>query len=51
MLTPIFEHIFSDNSFGFRPHREAQAVIAKVVNLYNQRLSTGSRFRLQGLFR
>lgn len=35
MLTPIFERIFSDNSFGFRPHRGAQDAIAKVVKLYN----------------
>ena len=36
VLTPIFEQVFSDNSFGFRPHRGAQDAIAKVVDLYNQ---------------
>ncbi|WHO86046.1 group II intron reverse transcriptase/maturase [Limosilactobacillus oris] len=36
VLTPIFEQIFSDNSFGFRPHRGAQDAIARVVDLYNQ---------------
>ena len=36
VLTPIFERVFSDNSFGFRPHRGAQDAIAKVVKLYNQ---------------
>ena len=36
VLTPIFERVFSDNSFGFRPHRGAQDAIAKVVDLYNQ---------------
>ena len=35
VLTPIFEQIFSDSSFGFRPHRGAQDAIAKVVDLYN----------------
>lgn len=27
--TPIFERVFSDNSFGFRPHRGAYACPAK----------------------
>lgn len=36
VLTPIFERIFSDSSFGFRPHRGAQDAITRVVNLYNQ---------------
>ena len=36
VLTPIFEHVFSDSSFGFRPHRGAQNAIAWVVDLYNQ---------------
>ncbi|WHO86080.1 group II intron reverse transcriptase/maturase [Limosilactobacillus oris] len=36
VLMPIFEQIFSDNSFGFRPHRGAQDAIARVVDLYNQ---------------
>lgn len=36
VLAPIFERVFSDNSFGFRPHRGAQDAIARVVNLYNQ---------------
>ncbi|WP_225364298.1 group II intron reverse transcriptase/maturase, partial [Limosilactobacillus reuteri] len=36
ILTPIFEHFFSDNSFGFRPHRGAHDAIEKVVDLYNQ---------------
>ena len=33
ILTPIFERVFSDNSFGFRPHRGAHDAIAKVVDL------------------
>ena len=33
ILTPIFEHVFSDNSFGFRLHRGAHDAIAKVVDL------------------
>ena len=36
ILTPIFERVFSDNSFGFRPHCGAHDAIAKVVDLYNQ---------------
>ena len=36
MLTPIFEQVFSDNSFGFRPQRGAQDAVALVVDLYNQ---------------
>ena len=36
VLTPIFEQIFSDNSFGFRPGRGAQDAIARVTELYNQ---------------
>ncbi|WP_263851254.1 reverse transcriptase domain-containing protein, partial [Limosilactobacillus reuteri] len=36
ILTPIFERFFSDNSFGFRPHRGAHDAIEKVVDLYNQ---------------
>lgn len=31
--TPIFEYVFYDNSFGFRPHPGAQDAIAKVVDL------------------
>ena len=29
ILTPIFERVFSDNSFGFRPHRGAHGLFAK----------------------
>ncbi|WP_323067804.1 reverse transcriptase domain-containing protein, partial [Limosilactobacillus reuteri] len=36
IITPIFECVFSDNSFGFRPHRGAHDAIEKVVDLYNQ---------------
>ena len=36
VLTPIFEQVFSDNSFGFRPQRGAQDAVARVVDLYNQ---------------
>jgi retron-type reverse transcriptase len=35
VLTPIFERVCSDNSFGFRHHRGTQDAIVKVVNLYN----------------
>lgn len=36
VLTPIFEEIFSENSFGFRPNRGAQDAIDKVISYYNQ---------------
>ena len=36
VLTPVFEKVFSDSSFGFRPHRSAQDAIQRVVKLYNQ---------------
>ena len=49
VLTPIFEQIFSDNSFGFRPGRGAQDAIARVTELYNPRVSLGCRFRLKSL--
>lgn len=35
-LSPIFERVFSDNSYGFRPHRSAQSAVKKVVAYYNQ---------------
>jgi group II intron reverse transcriptase/maturase len=36
VMVPIFEHVFSDNSFGFRPNRSAHDAIKRVVSLYNQ---------------
>ena len=36
VMTPVFEQVFSDNSFGFRPNRSAQQAISRVVSLYNQ---------------
>jgi group II intron reverse transcriptase/maturase len=36
VLSPVFEEIFSDNSFGFRPHRSAQDAVQRVVTLYQQ---------------
>ncbi len=36
VLPPVFEEIFSDNSFGFRPHRSAQDAVQRVVTLYQQ---------------
>ena len=50
ILTPIFERVFSDNSFGFRPHRGAHDAIAKVVDLYKSRLSKSCRLRPKSLF-
>lgn len=36
VLSPVFEQIFSDNSFGFRPHRSCADAIARTVALYNE---------------
>src|SRR5699024_9485669 len=35
-LSPIFEEVFSDNSYGFRPQRSAQDAVRKVVDYYEQ---------------
>lgn len=36
VMSPIFEPVFSDSSFGFRPNRSAHDAIKQVVMLYNQ---------------
>ncbi|BDZ32025.1 hypothetical protein MH1LPH_24910 [Lactiplantibacillus brownii] len=36
VLSPIYEQVFSDNSYGFRPGRSAHDAIKKVMSLYNQ---------------
>jgi group II intron reverse transcriptase/maturase len=36
VLSPIYERVFSDNSYGFRPSRSAHDAIKKVTSLYNQ---------------
>ncbi len=36
VITPVFEQVFSDNSFGFRPNRGAHEAIGRVTSLYNQ---------------
>jgi len=36
VLSPIYEQVFSDNSYGFRPGRSAHDAIGKVTSLYNQ---------------
>lgn len=35
-MTPVFESVFSDNSFGFRPNRSAHDAIKRVTELYDQ---------------
>ena len=35
-LSPIYENIFSDNSFGFRPGRDCHTVMNKVLEYLNQ---------------
>jgi len=36
VLQPIFEPIFSDNSFGFRPKRNAHQAIKRAKEYYEQ---------------
>jgi len=36
VMSPIFEKIFSDNSFGFRPNRSAHDAVKRVVSFYKQ---------------
>lgn len=36
VLSPIYEQVFSDNSYGFRPGRSAHDAIQSVTELYNQ---------------
>ncbi|GEO64044.1 group II intron reverse transcriptase/maturase [Companilactobacillus nantensis] len=36
VMSPIFEEVFSDNSFGFRPNRSAHDAVMRCVKLYNQ---------------
>ncbi|CAI4169735.1 hypothetical protein ALT1545_730001 [Alteromonas macleodii] len=40
VLTPIFDPTFSDNSFGFRPHRNGQQAVKQVISI----IKTGRRF-------
>ncbi|WP_125755063.1 group II intron reverse transcriptase/maturase [Lacticaseibacillus hegangensis] len=36
VLSPMYEQVFSDNSFGFRPHRSAHDAIQRAVELDDQ---------------
>lgn len=36
VMTPVFEMVFSDNSFGFRPGRSAHDAIKRVIEFNNQ---------------
>lgn len=40
VLTPVFDSTFSDNSFGFRPHRNGQQAVKQVRDI----IKTGRRF-------
>lgn len=40
VLTPIFDPTFSNNSFGFRPHRNGQQAVKQVQDI----IKTGRRF-------
>ena len=35
VLTPIYEEIFSDNSYGFRPNRSCEMAVIKVLEIFN----------------
>ncbi|MFC3646997.1 reverse transcriptase domain-containing protein, partial [Planctobacterium marinum] len=39
VLTPVFDSTFSDNSFGFRPHRNGQQAVKQVRDI----IKTGRR--------
>ncbi len=36
VIEPIFEHIFAEQSYGFRPHRGAKDALRRVVQLLDQ---------------
>ena len=36
ILTPIFEPLFSENSYGFRPRRSAHQAVKRVVDYANE---------------
>jgi len=36
VMSPIFEKIFSNNSFGFRPNRSAHDAVKRVMSFYKQ---------------
>ena len=44
-LSPIFEPLFSEYSYGFRPNRRCQNAIDRALELINQGLRVDSRFR------
>ena len=35
ILTPIFEPIFSQSSYGFRPNRRCEQAITKLIEYFN----------------
>lgn len=50
VMSPIFEQVFSESSFGFRPHRSAQQAINQVVKLWNQGYHTVVDIDLKAYF-
>jgi RNA-directed DNA polymerase len=36
VLSPVYEEIFSNNSFGFRPKRSAHDAVKRAVAFYNE---------------
>ncbi|WP_083477742.1 group II intron reverse transcriptase/maturase, partial [Companilactobacillus mindensis] len=49
-MTPVFEKIFSDNSFGFRPNRSAHDAIKRVTKFYDQGYHTVIDLDLKAYF-
>lgn len=50
VMSPLFEQVFSESSFGFRPHRSAQQAINQVVKLWNQGYHTVVDIDLKAYF-
>lgn len=50
VMSPLFEQVFSESSFGFRPHRSAKQAINQVVKLWNQGYHTVVDIDLKAYF-
>jgi len=50
VMMPVFERVFSDNSFGFRPNRSPHDAIKRVVKFYDQGYHTVIDLDLKSYF-
>lgn len=50
LLSPIFEPLFHENSFGFRPERNRHQAIARVLELWRQGYKHVLDADIQGFF-